>query len=209
MHRFICFLIGYVLGNILTGDIVSRKACGKSAFDIGSGNPGMANVMTECGFRAGIMVLVGDLLKTVISCGLCGLILFPETGMIAAAWAGLGVTVGHNHPVWHRFRGGKGVAATCAAIFCVHPAFGLLSMIIGMLAVFASQYLTVGGILIPMVFTVIAFLWMPKEIALAGLILFLMALQRSWLNIRSIAAGTEKRVDVPGAIIKLIRKKKS
>ena len=65
--RIVSVLTGYVLGNFLTAEIVARKIKNKSAFEIGSGNPGMANIMAQCGFKAGIIVLIGDLLKTFLA----------------------------------------------------------------------------------------------------------------------------------------------
>lgn len=52
-------VLGYVFGNILTAEIVARKVSGKSVFELGSGNPGMANVMTELGFAPGAATLAG------------------------------------------------------------------------------------------------------------------------------------------------------
>ncbi len=66
MYRLISLLIGYVFGNFLMADVVAKKYTGKKASEIGSGNPGMANVMAQCGFGAGLLVLAGDLAKTVI-----------------------------------------------------------------------------------------------------------------------------------------------
>lgn len=59
MFRLISLLIGYAFGNILTAEIIARKYVHKSAFEIGSGNPGMANIMAQCGFKPGIFVLCG------------------------------------------------------------------------------------------------------------------------------------------------------
>lgn len=45
MGRFVSLLLGYVFGNFLTAEVVSRRISGKSVFDIGTGNPGMANIV--------------------------------------------------------------------------------------------------------------------------------------------------------------------
>ncbi len=72
----------------LTAELVTRKVAGKSIFTVGSGNPGMANVMTEYGFGPGITVLIGDLTKTVLACCLCRFVLpelLPQLYDVAAA----------------------------------------------------------------------------------------------------------------------------
>lgn len=112
-------VLGYVFGNILTAEIVARKVSGKSVFELGSGNPGMANVMTELGFAPGAATLAGDLAKTVVPCLIARFFIIPEMGMAGAAFAGLGAVLGHNFPIWHRFKGGMGVSCTCAAMFMV------------------------------------------------------------------------------------------
>ena len=57
MERMISFLAGYLCGNFLTAELLSRKKAGKSAFGVGTGNPGMANMMRQYGFRDGLLVL--------------------------------------------------------------------------------------------------------------------------------------------------------
>ena len=62
--RLFCFIIGYVCGGILTAEFVARKFTGKGAAEIGTGNPGMANIMGQVGKKAGFIVLAGDIAKT-------------------------------------------------------------------------------------------------------------------------------------------------
>ena len=143
MFRLFSLIMGYACGNILAACIVTKKHNGSSPFDIGSGNPGMANVMAQCGFMPGICVLIGDLIKTLIPCLLCRFLLFPDNGLIACLYAGLGAVLGHNFPIWYGFRGGKGVSTTCAAMFCIHPLFGIAAMLVGMFIVFGTKYLSV------------------------------------------------------------------
>ena len=98
------------------------------------------------GWKFGIITFLIDGLKGIIACLIAWLI----TGShFASLLAGLFCVIGHNWPVFFHFRGGKGVACTCAAIFCVQPLWGLLAMIVGMFAVFLTQYLPVGAVLIP------------------------------------------------------------
>lgn len=217
LPRTICLIIGYAFGCFLTGDAVARKAAGKSAFEIGSGNPGMANVMAQCGFRAGITVLVGDLLKTFAACLICRFILCPvfERSMPGAlspaalfsAWAGLGAVLGHNFPFWHRFNGGKGVSSTCAVLFMIHPLWGTLAMIVGMLVVFATKYLPIGAVFIPAVF--IPYMWYAcgMEGALIMAALTLIMFVRHLPAMRNIPSGKEKKIDVPALIAKKFGKK--
>ncbi len=196
VRLIICLLLGYAFGNILTAEIVSRTVAKKSVFTIGSGNPGMANVMTELGFGPGAATLTGDLLKTVIPCLIARFLILPEAGMAAAAWAGLGAVLGHNFPVWHRFRGGMGVSATCAAMFMVQPAAGLLSMICGMYVTFAAKYLSAGAVLIPGTFAVFSAFFFGPYVMWSFIILTVLMFIAHFKNLSAMVHGTGKRVDV-------------
>ena len=206
-YRLLCLLIGYAFGGILTGDIVAKKYTGKSAAHVGeTGNPGMANVMAALGFKAGITVLAGDLVKTTAAC-LLSLGLFGGTiGRMAALYAGLGAAIGHNFPFWRKWKGGKGVAVTCMALPLFSIPWGILADIAGMLTVFAAGYLCVGGVVIPAVFTLIAFPLFGIEAGILGLLYTIMMFQRHYSKLRLIPSGQCDRIDLAGLIRKKLRK---
>ena len=210
MFRFVSFIIGYVLGCLLMAYPVAKKACGKSPFEIGSGNPGMANVMAQCGFNAGICVLVGDLLKTIIACALCRVVIYSgDTGLLACLYAGLGAVCGHNFPFWHRFQGGKGVSATCAAMFCMHPLLGIGAMLVGMVITFITKYLSIGALFIPIAFILVAYIMCGVEGAVVyGAMSLIMLFCHRYDYVR-ITKGTEQRIDVPALIKKKFFSKKA
>ncbi len=193
MGRLISLLIGYAFGNFLTAELVSRKVSGNSVFNIGTGNPGMANIVNQYGVKYGAMVLVGDLLKTFIPCLVCRVTLFPNLGVIAAAYAGLGAILGHNFPIWHRLRGGKGVTCTCAALVSISFGYGLLACMIGLIGVLISHYLPIGAILIPAAFLVPAFCLYGNEVGILAVFMALLMLQRHMPGLRNISTGTEPR----------------
>ncbi len=171
MNRIICLVIGYVFGNFLTAVIVSRAVSGRSIFEQGSGNPGMANVGHLFGTKCAVVVLAGDLIKSFGACLLCRFILFPELGAAAAAYAGLGTVLGHNFPVWHRFRGGKGVVCTCAAVISISFTFGVLACVIGGITDMISHILPVSAVVIPAAFLIPAFLFYGYEIGVITVIM--------------------------------------
>lgn len=147
MERVYCLAIGYAFGLILFAEVITRLRVRKSAREIGSGNPGMANITRQMGVKWGLVVLAGDLLKTGAACWLCAA-LFPSLGRLVYLWAGLGVALGHNFPVWAKFRGGKGVAATCAFVVLFSPLWGMLCVILGGIVVLVTGYLPVAAVVI-------------------------------------------------------------
>ena len=66
VERVVCCLAGYLCGSFLTADAVARRAAGRTVFELGSGNPGMANVGHVLGTRAAAITLAGDLLKVLL-----------------------------------------------------------------------------------------------------------------------------------------------
>ncbi len=208
-YHLYSLLLGYLPGCILTAEIVCRRLTGKSASELGtSGNPGMANVMAHLGFKPGIIVLAGDLGKCILAC-LAAWLLFgrsgalagdPGIGRAAILWAGLGCTAGHDFPFWRGFRGGKGVATSCIAMFLGDPLTGLAANAAGMLTVFATKYLTLGGLVIPAVYAVLMYLSHGAAYALPALGFLALTLITHWKSLMQIPAGTAEKVDVLGAI---------
>lgn len=190
--RLLSLLTGYGFGCFLTAEAVVHHLSGKSVRHFGTGNPGMANVMKIFGFKAGICVLAGDLVKTLAASFLC-MRLFPQTGKILFLWAGLGAVIGHNWPVWRKFRGGKGVAVTCLAIFLYSPVCGLAADAAGMLVVFFTGYLPLGAVVITTLYTVLIFLFSGTEAGILALILNLIMISRHYPGLKRVVKGEEKR----------------
>lgn len=144
----ICILIGYVFGMFLTAFFVARAYTGKDISEIGTGNPGMANVMARVGKVPGLIVLAGDILKTVLAMGICKYLFYDDIGSAAGLFAGFGALLGHNFPVWRKFKGGKGVAVTCAWIILYMPFGGIVSAVAGGIITVLTGLLPLGAVLI-------------------------------------------------------------
>ena len=190
--RGLCLLAGYLLGGFLTAEVVARCTAGVSARDIGTGNPGMANIATHLGKKAGLLVLAGDVIKTAAACWFCHQ-LAPELGPTALLYGGLGAVLGHNWPIWYKGRGGKGVAVTCTWLILYLPVTGALCCLAGGLAVLGLGYLPLGAVLIPTLAVPIAWVQYGPE---SGIILLLAAAMMFWRHkngLHRIFLGQEKQ----------------
>lgn len=191
----LALVAAYVVGSIDFAVVVARMH-GVDIREVGSGNPGASNVIRSIGRLPGAMVLVADTLKGVVAAAM---------GMIAAGvadpqvhWAflsGLCGVLGHCYPVFHRFRGGKGVATGLGVLFFTVPLVGaivvtawlvLLKLIkmaslASLIVVFASVPLAlwqgVGGL---------ALVWLLATIALV--------VWRHRGNIQRMIRGSEQKV---------------
>lgn len=194
--RITSLLIGYFLGCFLTADIVSYAFAHKSAFDLGVGNPGMANIGHELGKGAALLVLAGDIAKT-IAAWLIARALFPDVALLAGMWAGLGSTLGHNYPIWHHFHGGKGVTTTCSAIILASPLLGIGSCLFGLLVVILSGYLCMGAIAICTCWlALVAIAHMPTEFLLIAVVLLALMTIAHGSTLRGIPSGSTPRAGI-------------
>ena len=204
-EKLLSIMIGYLFGCVLTAEIVAHAVAGKKASELGeTGNPGMANIMASLGFLPGIITLAGDLGKC-IAAALISYELFHDSGWIVTLYAGLGCTLGHDFPFWRRFRGGKGVATTSMGIGLYSFLPGLIANIIGMIIVFLTKYLCIGGPAIPFFFM----LWLlavgDAETAVVSAVLTLLSLMAHGPAIKNIKMGKTKETDVIGAIRKKVK----
>lgn len=193
LNRVLCALCGYLFGCVLTAEIVSYARTRKSIRTMGTGNPGMTNALRIFGKKYGLLVLAGDLGKTIFGCMLAAA-LFPLPENLSVLYAGFGVVLGHNFPFWNGFHGGKGVACTCMALFLFSPSWGLLSCVAGLAVCLITRYLAIGAVVIPAVFFVLTlFLPFSAEVRILALLSALLMGNRHFPALKNIAVGKEKK----------------
>lgn len=173
MYQVICLLIGYVCGCFLTAVVVVRLMAHEDVFQVGSGNPGMANVMHRVGKKAGFLVLAGDVIKTLLAFGISYLVSRDYLGLgTILAMAGLGTVLGHNYPIWHKFKGGKGVTVTVAyMVVSLIPWGAIIGIAAGIFAIVTGDLWT-AAILAPVVAIPFAF-WQQGTVG--GIVMIILA----------------------------------
>src|ERR1041385_5599555 len=102
----VAFLIGYLLGSIPFGMVLTKLAGTQDLRSIGSGNIGATNVLRTGRKGLAAATLIGDMLKGTVAVLLTTAVLGKDAAIAAAC----GAFVGHLFPVWVNFHGGKGVA---------------------------------------------------------------------------------------------------
>ena len=150
MERIICIAIGYVFGLFQTAFIYG-KLHGIDISQYGSGNAGTTNTLRVLGTKAGLIVLLGDILKCIFAIVICGIVFdasHPDEIYLLKLYAAAGAILGHNFPFYLNFKGGKGIAATAGLILSFHPAFIPMGVILFFGAFFITHYVSLGSLLV-------------------------------------------------------------
>src|SRR5688572_31724293 len=114
MNLLIAIVLAYLLGSISFAVLVSRAFGLPDPHTYGSGNPGATNVLRTGRKAAAALTLLGDALKGWLAVFLVQQHVPGDPVVVAAA--AVAVTLGHMHPVYHRFRGGKGVSTALGVL---------------------------------------------------------------------------------------------
>lgn len=187
----------YFLGSIPTGYLLVRFIKHQDIRMLGSGNIGATNVKRVLGKKWAVFVTLIDMLK-----GALGLLGASATGVsnpAALSWIALSGVLGHNYPVWLKFKGGKGIATSYGVIFFLWPPISFAVALMGGAAWYAilriSHYVSLASIL--SLFMVPLFFWMlgaPWPFILFSVTLALLAAWRHHENIERLFLGTESRI---------------
>ncbi len=148
MIRLVCLLIGYVFGCFQTAYIYGRLH-GIDIRKYGSGNAGTTNSLRVLGKKAGIIVLLCDMLKTGLAMMVVRLLFRERYGDILyllAIYAAAGTVLGHNFPCYLGFKGGKGIACTAGLIVFFHPYMVLPQAISFLTIFFTTHYVSLGSL---------------------------------------------------------------
>lgn len=184
-------VVCYVIGSIDFAVIVSRMN-GVDIRSIGSGNPGFSNVLRSVGKLPAVMVLTGDVLKGMIAAAIG----FAFIGGPVWGWAcGFVAVLGHCYPIFHRFRGGKGVATGAGVGLLMMPVATLILSAIYFLIARVSKIASVASLTVVILAIPAAFLSGYRGWSLVWLSASLVLITfRHWSNIRRLATQTERKV---------------
>jgi len=186
----IAFVIGYLLGSIPFGLILTRIAGTQDLRSIGSGNIGATNVLRtgRKGLAAG--TLIGDMLKGTAAVLIASYLGGPGAAMLAA----LGAFLGHLFPVWLKFRGGKGVAVYIGILLGLFWPAALAFCVIWLATAFASRYSSLSALIASVITPPL--LWWSGHAGFAMLfaVLTLLLFYMHRENIKRLVAGTESKI---------------
>ena len=208
-------VIPYLLSGINSAIIVTKIKSGVDIRTIGSGNAGLTNTLRTQGKLAAVFVLLGDILKGVLSVVFVSLIFRFLLGIDTYShadgyswvnyFAGIFAVLGHIFPIYYGFKGGKGILVTFAAMLAINwiPALILLGVFGVIVAI--TRYVSLGSIIAAACYPVAVYIFSVLQedscsvinLILSGLIgAMLIFMHRS--NIKRLLSHSEKKLGQKG-----------
>jgi glycerol-3-phosphate acyltransferase PlsY len=185
--------LGYLLGSIPFGVIITSRFANKDVRAEGSGNIGATNVARVAGKKLGALVLVLDALKGTLPV-LLGVRLAPDDALLHVCIA-TAAFLGHVFPVWLKFKGGKGVATALGVLLVLLPIPALIGFAGWITVMLIFRVSSVGSLLGGALAIGSSFLLgnpLPYSLLAVGLLLAMIATHRS--NIQRMLKGTENKI---------------
>ena len=196
--------LGYLLGSLNTSVIIG-KIYGKEIKNYGSKSAGLTNALRVLGKSAAAFVLAGDVFKGIIACyiGLSlGVYVYSGGGLVIESVsflaAGAGAVIGHNWPVYFRFKGGKGVLTAVSVLFMVNWVMALLCLGFFVIMVALTRYVSLGNICAAILFLIISFIPVFGHHTLYfyifACLMVVMIIFKHRENIQRLLSGTENKL---------------
>jgi glycerol-3-phosphate acyltransferase PlsY len=198
--EFLVIPIAYLIGSMSFAVVVSKCMRLPDPHSYGSGNPGATNVLRTGNKLAAALTLIGDALKGYLAVMLARILLGDESlTSTLNSWFLCGVVIavflGHLFPIFHGFKGGKGVATACGILFGINWILGLATLgtwiIVAVFMRYSSLAALAAAVFGPIYF-VFLFGFQPMGIALLVVCLLLIWRHRS--NIHNLMNGKESRI---------------
>lgn len=192
----VAFAIGYLLGSIPFGLLLTKAAGLGDIRDIGSGNIGATNALRTGNRWVAAGTLIGDAAKGAAAVLLIAYLAVETGGDVAllSGLAALGAFLGHLYPVWLGFKGGKGVSTIIGILLALHWPVGLLFCATWAAVAAISRYSSLAA-LVASLLTPVYLAWLDKWdlVALSAVLVVLIYIAHRG-NISRLLAGTEPRI---------------
>ncbi|MCQ2413637.1 MAG: glycerol-3-phosphate 1-O-acyltransferase PlsY [Clostridia bacterium] len=199
--------VGYLLGSVNTAIVVSRLFYHDDVRKHGSGNAGLTNTFRTYGKKAALWTLAGDMIKTVLSVVIFGVLfgfMYTPGALSVSPFcyiAGLFAVLGHCFPAFYKLKGGKGVLVSATLALTLSPLLFVILFAIFVLIVATSKYVSLGSVSAVILYPILLRAYMsffygqPLEIfmALTSILIAVIVVFRHWENLKRIGMRTERK----------------
>lgn len=192
--EYLILIVAYLIGSIPTGYILTSLIKGIDVRNIGSGNVGATNAARALGLKHGIIVALLDVFKGFLAVSIVFFFL-TEPATYLPLLTGLLAILGHDHSVFLKFSGGKGVATTFGVLLRITPLALLIIVIIWFLLSTLTRYVSVASIISSLLMPLMAFIFIDSNLGLLFYSIFgLLIIIKHHENIKRLLAGDENKL---------------
>lgn len=197
----ICCLLAYLIGSISSAVFIGKTFYNTDVREHGSHNAGATNTFRVLGKKAGIIVLSMDLVKGALAVLLAYAIPLPfESGtaqhLNLKVILGMLAVLGHVFPLFARFKGGKGIATLVGMMLAVHPSATLLCILLFLIILSITKYVSLGSMLGSLLFPLLLFLVFKETdsyLPYVGILIFGLVVLTHKKNIKRLLNGEENK----------------
>lgn len=182
-------VIGYLLGSIPFGLIITRFAGLGDVRKIGSGNIGATNVLRTGNKKLAAATLACDALK-----GTCAVLIFLPISLSAALVAGFCAFLGHLFPIWLNFKGGKGVATYLGVLIAICWPGSIVFAVVWLLTAYITRYSSLAALVAAVAVPLSALLFAPKATIITLALMSIIIIIKHHANISRLLSGKESRI---------------
>jgi glycerol-3-phosphate acyltransferase PlsY len=193
-------IISYFIGSIPFGFLIAKVVKGIDIRQLGSGNPGATNVSRVMGRPYGVLVFILDMLKGFLPVFIFDRLFASHGHSLSLILCGVGVICGHTFPVFLGFKGGKAAATGCGVFLWLAPVPLLISVVIWLLTVSISRYISLGSI-VGSISLVACLILLGKDpfhqrlpLTLFSIFISILLIIRHKSNIKRLLNGTESKI---------------
>jgi len=179
----------YLIGSLSFGIIISKFFNLSDPRTIGSKNPGATNVLRTGNKLAAILTLIGDILKATFAVKIAILIGLSDLELMQIC---LAVLIGHTYPIYHKFKGGKGVATALGILLAINWILALCAIFIWLIIFSIWRYSSLAAIIASLAMPIISyFLNETLYILLTNLLITALIIFNHHTNIKKLIKGVE------------------
>jgi glycerol-3-phosphate acyltransferase PlsY len=190
----VLLVVAYLVGSIPFGLVVGRLFYGVDVRQHGSGNVGTTNVFRVLGKKAGVAVLICDMLKGYIPAAIAAALFDPWFAIFIAA----APVVGHIYSIFLKGRGGKGIATGAAVVLALVPVVFAIILGVWIVLLLTTRYVSVASLAASFLVPVLTIAFRePLPYEIAGVLVAIIVWWAHRGNIQRLLAGEENRVRLP------------
>lgn len=193
LNALLTALASYLIGSFSSAYVLGKVFLKKDIRNYGSGNAGTTNAVRVFGKKIGAITFILDMLKGVLAVYIGGRLLGYEGKIITGIFA----VIGHNWPIFFKFKGGRGIATSFGVLISLYWPIAILSFIFFIVVVAITRYVSLGSILCAILVPILGILIkkpFDRLYVIATVILAIMAIFRHRDNIRRLMQGQEFKI---------------